>query len=125
MFCEWDKVSKKPFISDNPRIIDYATKYRTDFGDIFLPAHCKFFLGSTSGIVVAAQIFNIPSARANWVPLGVLPLGNTDIFIPKKLWVKNLNRFLTLKEIVQSGLHMAFSTEHYHKVGVEVVEKYC
>ena len=51
--------------SDNPRIIDYATKYRSDFMDVYLGANCRFFLGSSSGLNMVPMIFDKPVALAN------------------------------------------------------------
>jgi putative glycosyltransferase (TIGR04372 family) len=85
---------------NNSRIIDYATKFRTDFGDIYLPAKCKFFLGSTAGLFVVSVLFNVPIAGANFIPFH--PLFRTgDIFIPKKIWSIEEKRFLTFREYIE------------------------
>ena len=35
---------KEPLSKNAPKnIIDYASKWQSDFMDIYLPAHCKFF----------------------------------------------------------------------------------
>ena len=34
-------VAEKKFKSDNPKIIDYATRFRSDFGDIYLLSKCR------------------------------------------------------------------------------------
>ncbi len=91
---------------DKPhRVIDYAFQYRTEFGDIFLPAKCKFFLGSTSGIANISYIFNVPVAHANFVPItNPFPPGNKDLFIPKKIWSAKEKRFLTFREMLDSPI---------------------
>jgi len=76
---------EEPLINDNPMIIDYATKFRSDFGDVFLPAHCMFFLGNTAGIFLISSIFDVPSACANFVPFDMTPLLRKDIYIPKNI----------------------------------------
>ncbi|MDP7422874.1 MAG: TIGR04372 family glycosyltransferase [bacterium] len=40
----------KELVTDDPKIIDYATRFRSDFGDIYLSAKCRFFIGNTAGI---------------------------------------------------------------------------
>jgi len=93
-------VAEKLPASNNPRIIDYACKYRTDFGDIYLTAKCKFFLGSTSGLVVVAAIFNVPIAGANFIPL--YPTWRTgDLILPKKIWSIEDKRLLTFLELIE------------------------
>jgi hypothetical protein len=52
------------FLSEHPNVVDYARRFRTDLGDIFLTANCELFVGTNSGLVVLAQAFNRPlSAR--------------------------------------------------------------
>lgn len=88
--------------SNNPRIIDYASKFRNDFGDIYLPAKCKFFLGSTAGLVVVAAIFNVPIAAANYIPF-YTTWRTGDLFIPKKIWSIEEKRLLTFRELIKFG----------------------
>lgn len=58
-----------PFpITDNPRIIDYSTKFRDDFMDIYLVAKCRFFLGCCSGPLSLASAFNVPTISVNHHP---------------------------------------------------------
>jgi putative glycosyltransferase (TIGR04372 family) len=67
MWCEWAKYFN-PTETENPMIIDYATKHRTDFGDAFLPGTCDFFLGNTAGLFLVSTIMSRPVAGANFVP---------------------------------------------------------
>jgi len=87
---------------NNPRIIDYASKFRTDFGDIYLLAKCKFFLGSTAGLWVVPAIFNVPIAGANFIIFHT-PFRKGDLFIPKKIWSIEEKRLLTLREYIEFG----------------------
>lgn len=84
----------------DPRIIDYACHYRTDFGDIFLAAKCKFFLGSSAGLVVVPAIFNTPVAAANFIPFGTT-WRTGDLFIPMKIWSVEENRLLSFREYIE------------------------
>ena len=68
----------------NPKIIDYASKYRSDFMDIWLSANCKLFVGCTSGLYNVATIFNRPVALANVIPENEYPLQKDDKFITKR-----------------------------------------
>jgi len=77
------QVASDPMITDNPMIIDCTNNRRDDFGDIYLPAHCKFFLGNTSGVFLISTIFGIKSACANWVPFDITNLLSGDLFIYK------------------------------------------
>jgi len=52
------------------RIIDYAFNYRDDFGDVYLPSKCKYFLGNSSGLFLVSTIFGIPGVSSSANPLG-------------------------------------------------------
>jgi putative glycosyltransferase (TIGR04372 family) len=78
------KVSKK-FGYKNPKFIDYAIKYRSDFMDIYLTANCYFFIGTSAGGSDAARVFDKPLAGVNWLPIGSAPFGKNEIFISKKV----------------------------------------
>ena len=79
------EVISTPLVTENPMIIDYATKHRTDFGDAFLPGTCDFFLGNTAGLLLMATIMARPVAAANFVPFDMTPLLKEDVFIFKNL----------------------------------------
>jgi putative glycosyltransferase (TIGR04372 family) len=74
-----------PLKTENPMVIDYATKHRTDFGDAFLTGTCDFFLGSSAGLMMMATIMSRPVAAANYVPFNNAPLLKEDVFIHKNL----------------------------------------
>lgn len=108
--------------SENIKMIDYATNCRTDFGDIYLPAKCKFFLCNTSGVFFVSIIFNVPVAEANLIPLKYVPPRKEDLFIPKKIWSLKEKRFLTFEEIIGSDIFFYEDTELYIKAGLKVIE---
>jgi putative glycosyltransferase (TIGR04372 family) len=115
------KVEKKLATKD-PNVIDYASNYRSDFGDIYLPAKCKFFLGDGCGINQIAQIFNLPVAWANVAPIMYPPFSKRDLFIPKKIWSIEKNRLLTFKEIIDSEIFEYFDTKLYEKAKLKLIE---
>ena len=109
--------------NDEPRIIDYATRYRTDFGDIYLSAKCKFFLASDGGLSSVPWIFNVPVAYSNAVPAGgAVGWRKPDVFIPKKLWLREKKRFLTFREILSLGADKWGRSHLYEQAGIEVIE---
>ena len=112
---------KLPYL-ENSRIIDYASNFRTDFGDVYLPSKCKFHLGTGCGIDQVAQIFNVPIVWVNMLPLGHPPWRKSDLFIPKKLWSIKKERFLTFHEILSSEIGTYLRTEQYEKAGLKLIE---
>lgn len=87
-------------------VIDYAhSELRSDWMDVFLCASCKFFLGSSSGLIFVANVFGRATASANHAPLSsVLAFGLEDIAIPKLLWSELKRRHLTFSEAFGSEI---------------------
>ena len=116
-------VVKEKLITDNAQIIDYATRFRTDFMDIYLSAKCRFFIASAVGINAIPMIFRRPVLCVNYIPLEYLLSWKSNcITIFKYLWMKNHNRFMTFREIIESGVGRILYTEDYEKKGLTPVE---
>lgn len=108
---------------DEPSIVDYATTHRTDFMDLYLCARCRFFLGSHTGLFMAASAFRRPSAVVNVIPYEMITTwGADDLFIPKKLWLAEQDRYMTFAEIYSTGVPALHSTPRYEERGIEPVE---
>lgn len=122
-------IVEKKLAIKNSKIIDYATKYRTDFGDIYLTANCRFFLGTGAGINQVAQVFYTPVAWFNIIPMQLLPFDKGDIFIIKKLWnikEKRLLKFsemLSFEESIREKTGTAYPfTQDYANAGLKVID---
>jgi len=112
----------KPLGASAPRVIDYASEFRTDFMDIYLSAKCKFFLSSGAGLDNVAQIFRRPTAYVDLIPLEFLATwGPDDLIIPRKLWKRDEERFMTFREILDSGVGRFAEQEQYDRLGLEPV----
>ena len=91
---------KEALTTKNIKIIDYATKGRTDFLDIFLASKCHFYIGNACGICAVPMVFRRPLVWANFIPLEYAPTwSKSDLFIPKKLWLGKECCFMTFREI--------------------------
>ena len=117
-------IVQKPLGVDNPKVIDYATKYRTEFLDIYLCAKCHFFINGMSGLDSVPDIlFRRPMVQVNFIPLQVIRAGSaTTLFIPKKLWSTHEHRLLSFREILESEAGRFVLTEQYKKAGIEPIE---
>lgn len=105
--------------STHPRIIDYAALHRSDFGDVYLPARCKFFIGNTAGLVCVPWIFDVPVLITNTVPLfHPRAYGPKDLVLPKLLWDAKRGRLLTFREMLASSFWA--NTWEFAKAGLEV-----
>lgn len=91
-------------IGDIDNCIDYAGLYADDFMDIFLMANCEFaIIGGGSGIYTLATSYGRPVLFVNHTSL---TLGNggeyytpNDLYIPKKMYSKKEEKYLSLLEI--------------------------
>ena len=117
------KVSERIHTS-NGKIIDYANNGdRTDFLDIYLSANCKFFISSPTGIDIVPKIFRRPVLHVNYLPIEwVHTWDSRDLFIPKKLWLKDEKRLLTFYEIFESGIGKFLTSNQYRNFGIEIIE---
>lgn len=114
---------EKPISNSSKRIIDYATCSRTDFGDIYLSAKCRFFIGDPTGIIFVPSMFNIPVVGVNLIPFGgTVPCYSKDLYIPKKFWYRQEERYLTYTELLESRMLEWGQYEfNYSELGVEVI----
>ena len=107
-----------------PNVIDYALDpAKSEPMDVFLCAACTCFLGSNSGLCNIADIFGVPVAMANQVPLAhVLPYGYVDLAIPKLYWSAADQRFLTFKEIFDSPSCGYDESRHFARAEITLVD---
>jgi len=117
-------IVKEALDTTNPKIIDYATKHRTDFLDIYLSYKCHFVLGSPSGIThVAYDLFGKSMAWVNAVPLESMLTWNPRVmYIPKKYWLRDERRFMRFREIFESGVGRYTHTQEYEARGIDLIE---
>ena len=114
-------VVKEPVNSLNPKIIDYASNGRTDFLDVYLSAKCAFFLTSGLGIDTIGTIFRRPIACVNFIPLRHAPgWGPNDLFIPKNLWLRKEQRWMSFRETCESAA--SSRSDQYEELGLDVIE---
>ena len=114
-------------ISNNTMVIDYASSaLRSDFADIYLLANCSAYLGSDSGVYSVALIFRKPIVLINFSATlisGVLIRQGCYAFpfITKRLWHKEKQRFLGIREMFEAGLAGASESNRFEEAGVEPV----
>jgi putative glycosyltransferase (TIGR04372 family) len=116
-------VVAEPMGPASPMVIDYAGRHRTDFLDIYLSAKCRFFLSSESGMWAIPMIFRKPVAMANYTALEFRNAFHPqDLVIPKKLWLRGEKRFLTFREIIDSGVGRFASDAEFEEEGIDLIE---
>ena len=119
------KYVKNKFAVSHPQIIDYANHpLRSDFLDIYLSAHCDFFISSTTGLDSVPQLFRRPVLLTNVAPFyGQLQYWYPCIlFIPKMLAYKETKQFLSFYEVGHlEGKHKNI-LQYLDVMGLELLE---
>ncbi len=117
-------IVEKPFKYNNPLIHDYSNGlYRSDLMDIYLSGNCYFFISCGTGLDAIPSIFRLPVLYVNLVPVEYLISWNSkSIIIFKKYWLKKEERYMTFKEIIETGAGRFLRTEDFVKNGIELVE---
>jgi len=116
--------------TENRRIIDYSTNFRSDFGDLILSTQCRFFLGSGAGLIMLPLTFGVQYAAVNMVPLSCPLWTRGAIYAPKLVVEKSTGRLLHYDEVYKRGLFTFYSdsnqrrffrSDDYSECGVELV----
>lgn len=91
---------EKAFNFKHDHVFDYAVNGRDEFMDIYLMSHCKFVLGTTSGICDVAMIFDVPRICVNTTPSFVPPYSKNCLFIPKKIRRRETGEMVPFGEFI-------------------------
>ena len=110
------QIVKSPLISDNPKIIDYATNgMRTEFLDLYLGANCQFCISTGTGYDCIPQIFRRPIIYVNMVGFYEDIATNNFIIHPKIYQDIESQKFLSLREIAKRGIASEVEIESFIK----------
>lgn len=85
------------------RIIDYPSRFRSAFGDIWLFSRCRFHLGSSTGSTNCPPLFGRPVAQANTFPPRPVPTGKSGLYFPSPMRDVASGRILTWGEMEKLG----------------------
>ncbi len=108
-------------LSRRARVIDYAhSDEKSDWLDVYLAATCRFMLASNSGLIWLAKLFGRPVIGADWLPMCPLPPSRNDIFVPKRLYSKELQRHLSFSEMLEGDLSYEWSGILYDRLRLRV-----
>jgi putative glycosyltransferase (TIGR04372 family) len=65
------------------KAIDYATHFRSDFMDIYLLAHARFFVCTSSGPLSVGTVFNVPLLITSHFPYSHTSNLKQDLILPR------------------------------------------
>lgn len=109
-------------VRDNPKIIDYASCCRSDFMDIYLAAHCKFFVGNTAGLHLVPVISDVPIIMTNTAHAEYPAYRQNDLFILKKIRKISDGTYLAFSEIFKRRIGSWLYSYKLRDAGIELIE---
>ena len=90
--------------STHPKIIDYAMNNRSELGDIWLLANCKFVIaGGSTGIYWVSSVFNKPTVITDWYNLYKTSYCPQDLYIPQLAWSRSEKKLKSIEWIFAQG----------------------
>ena len=117
-------IVKNKLISNNIKIIDYATNgMRSDFMDIYLGAKCYFCISSSLGWDGIPEIFRRPIVYTNILPIGYLRTYNSFYLNLSKHHINKQTRIeLTLNEIFEMKVDSILDSKGFYEKNIELIE---
>lgn len=103
----------------NSLFFDYSkSRYRSDFYDIFLPAHCDFFVSVSTGLDMVAWQFRRPVYYCNVAPLSHVQIQTRTIFTPKLLVSNNGNVHIKSDSVEFNQARFLLRTESLNELSL-------
>ncbi len=93
------------------KIIDYVSKNRTSFGDVFLFATCKFMIaGGAPGSWLFSSSFNKPVIISGNYAFEIIGVRKGDLTINNKLFWNEKRSFFTFKELIKKSRYYSLKS---------------
>ena len=93
-------VSNKLSDTTESSIIDYASTSRSEFGDVWLLANCKFVLVGATGLWWIASAFNKPTVLTDSYSLNYSTFGKSDLDILQLAWSRTDKKLMPFDWII-------------------------
>ena len=105
----------------NPGIIDYASDFRTEFGDVWLLANCKFaFAGNGTGFYWISSAMNKPVVLTDMPSPQKTSYGPNDLFLPLLAWSRSEKKLRPFSWIINNR---EWATNRIHIEGdIEIIK---
>jgi putative glycosyltransferase (TIGR04372 family) len=107
--------------SRNPGIIDYANNFRSEFGDVWLLANCKFAVsGNGTGFYWISAAMNKPVVLTDLPSPQKTSYGANDIFLPLLALSRSDKKLLPFSWLIKN---IEWATNRHHIEGdVEIIK---
>jgi putative glycosyltransferase (TIGR04372 family) len=93
-------VSNKLADATESSIIDYASTSRSEFGDVWLSANCKFVIVGATGLWWIASAFNKPTVLTDSYSLNYSTFGKSDLNILQLAWSRTDKKLMPFDWII-------------------------
>lgn len=109
-------------LPSEPGLVDYArSPLRSPALDVAIAAKARFFLGTSSGLVMVPLAFGVPCIQVNVAPIAARAYASHDLFLPKLYREREMGRLWPFPKAMRSPLARAFQDRMFDEAGVEVV----
>jgi len=118
------KIVSEALENNSKKYIEYAqSTLRNDLLDIYLPAHCKFYITSPSGINAIPVLFKKPILYNNFNYLNYAHLvPEKSLIIYRKFWLINEQRFMNFREMHEWGKKSKHLSNEFKTDSIELIE---
>ncbi|NDA38271.1 MAG: TIGR04372 family glycosyltransferase [Acidimicrobiia bacterium] len=83
------------------QVIDYASSARSEFGDIWLLANCKFVVVGATGLWWVTSAFNKPTVLTDAYSLNYSTFGKNDLIIVQLAWSRSAKKLMPFEWIIE------------------------
>jgi putative glycosyltransferase (TIGR04372 family) len=118
------EIVAKDFIFNDSRFVSVTGNKRTDFLDLFLISESLFFIGGNTGLTYLTTMFRKPCLIVNFIPFKIREMSAiscNSVIVPKKLFSKSQNRFLTISEMASFEYDIHYKGNFYEDSGLIIV----
>ncbi len=112
-----------PKLPSMERVIEYGrSRFKSEMMDLYLIRHCRYFIGTTSGLTNVAISFGVPSALVNCITTDAQLWGNKVRFLLKRVR-KSDGQLVTQREFTSAPWRWRmFDAAVLRRYGATVIE---
>ena len=110
------------FKTAGTKIIDYAnSKYKSEFLDVYLPAHAKCVVSTMSGPDAVALVGRVPVLYIDIAQYSLCFAGTRLVtWVPARLISQKLGRAMSLSEVFESGAGRFLGSTAFEQAGIKI-----
>ena len=110
------------FKTDGTKIIDYAnSKDKSEFLDVYLPAHAKCVVSTMSGPDAVALVGRVPVLYVDIAQYSLCFAGTRLVtWVPARLISQKLGRAMSLSEVFESGAGRFLGSTAFKQAGIKI-----